>query len=361
MWRTSLLGALVLGPFLLLTAPSPACLRGPLATLLVKRRLAGQLVEYTRRVGADHRIWSPALQEWRDLNVYLPPGYDPCRRYPVLLWLHGITQDEQAFVREALDDFDDAIAAGRLPPLIIAIPDGSIRGRPSLLGANPLFLNSSAGNFEDYVMQDVWGFLLRNYPIRPEREAHVIAGLSSGGGAAFRLAIKHRDTFGVVFGLMPPLNVRWMDCHGNYRGKFDPNCWGWRTDVSRGREVVARFGPVTVRVRRLVYPLFGRGPEAVEQLSRENPIEMLGLYGVQEGELAMFVGYAGRDEFNIDAQVESFLYRARERGLSVAVQYDPRGRHNWRTGQKLLYGALDWLAPPLAAGTCLTAADTAQR
>src|SRR5262249_23541207 len=149
-----------------------------------------------------------------DLNVYLPPGYDPCRRYPVLLWLHGIAQDEQSFVREALEDFDAAIAAGRLPPMIIAIPDGSIRGRPTLVGANPLFLNSWAGNFEDYVVQDVWGFLLRTYPIRPEREAHVIAGLSGGGGAAFRLAIKHRETFGVVFGLMPPLNVRWVDCRG---------------------------------------------------------------------------------------------------------------------------------------------------
>jgi hypothetical protein len=140
-----------------------------------------------------------------------------------------------------------------------------------------------------------------------------------------------------------------MDCHGNYFGKFDPNCWGWRTDVSRGREVVGRFyGVVVVRLRKLVYPLFGRGPEAVEQISRENPIEMLDLYQLQERELQMFVGYAGRDQFNLDAQAESFLYRARERGLTVAAQHEPRGRHDWHTGRKLLRGALDWLAPRVA-------------
>jgi S-formylglutathione hydrolase FrmB len=350
MWRTTGLGALVLFALLLVADPAPACLPGPVAARLVKRRLAGQLVEYTRRLGVDRRIWSPSLQQWRDLDVYLPPGYDPCRRYPLLLWLHGISQDEESFVHQALDDFDEAIACGRLPPMIIAIPDGSARGRPKFFGTNPLFLNSKLGNFEDYVIQDVWGFMLRNYPIRPEREAHVIAGISGGGGAAYRLAIKYRETFGVVFGLMPPLNTRWLDCRGRYFGKFDPNCWGWRTDVNRGREVVGRFlaGAVRIRLRRLVYPLYGRGPETIEELSRENPIEMIDLYGLHPGELAMFVGYGGRDQFNMDAQVESFLYRARERGLCVAVKFLPHGRHNWRTGQRLLSAALCWLAPQLA-------------
>src|SRR5207237_184416 len=83
------------------TARRPAARPGPRPPVLAKRRLAGQVVEYPRLWGADRRIWSAALQQWRDLDVYLPPGYDPCRRYPVLLWLHGITQDEQSFVREA--------------------------------------------------------------------------------------------------------------------------------------------------------------------------------------------------------------------------------------------------------------------
>jgi pimeloyl-ACP methyl ester carboxylesterase len=310
--------------------------------------LAGQLVDHTHNHGADNRIWSAALQERRDLYIYLPPGFDPCRRYPLLLWLHGINQDEKAFVEFILPFFDEAMACGKLAPTIIAIPDGSTNGRSSVFGSDPLFLNSRLGAFEDHLMKDVWAFVLHNYPVRPEREAHVLAGFSAGGGAAFRLAIKYRDRVGVVFGIHPPLNLRWVDCHGHYFANFDPDCWGWRTDI-RGREPIGRFyGVIKIRLRAIVDPLFGRGPEAVEDISRENPIELIDTFGLREGELAMYVAYAGRDQFNLDAQVESFLYRARERGLTVQVGYEPRGRHDRRTAKKLIPGILDWLAPLLA-------------
>jgi len=59
----------------------------------------------------------------------------------------------------------------------------------------------------------------------------------------------------------------------------------------------------------------------------------------------MYVAYGGRDEFNIDAQVESFLFRACQRGLTVGVGYDPKGRHNERTGLRLFPGAIEWAAP----------------
>jgi hypothetical protein len=75
---------------------------------------------------------------------------------------------------------------------------------------------------------------------------------------------------------------------------------------------------------------------------------MLDAYGVQNGELAMYIAYGGKDEFNIDAQVESFLWVARERGIQVSVAYDPRGRHDVSTGRKFFPGFRDWLAQRLA-------------
>src|SRR5262245_27280228 len=66
----------------------------------INRGLAGRLVDHTRNHGADRRIWSAALNEPRDLYVYLPPGFDPHACYPVLIWLHGVGQDERAFIRE---------------------------------------------------------------------------------------------------------------------------------------------------------------------------------------------------------------------------------------------------------------------
>jgi hypothetical protein len=62
----------------------------------------------------------------------------------------------------------------------------------------------------------------------------------------------------------------------------------------------------------------------------------------------MYIAYGGRDQFNIDAQVESFLYCAHAKGLTVEVGYEPRGRHDRRTAVKLLPGVLDWLNRVLA-------------
>jgi S-formylglutathione hydrolase FrmB len=319
----------------------------------LNRQLAGRVLDFTHNHGADNRIWSPALHEWRDLYVYLPPGFDPHCRYPVILYLHGLALDEASFVRHVAPVFDAAIARGVLPPCVIACPDGSIKGRPSLLDAGSFYINSKAGNFEDYIIDDVWPFIVGHFPVRPEREAHVIAGLSMGGFGAFNLGFKHPELFGVIVGIYPPLNLRWLDCHCRYMGNFDPNCWGWRTDFSRGHEPVGRFlgGAVTIRVRRLVYPLFGRTMDNVIKISRENPIEMLDTYAVRPGEFEMYVGYDGKDEFNIDAQVESFLYRACQLGLRIGVGYDPEGHHDMPTALRLAPGVFRWLAPRLAPYT----------
>jgi len=311
----------------------------------INRRLQGTLVDYTHNHGADRRIWSEALQQKRDMYVYLPPGFDPGQRYPLVIWLHGFGQDEHSFADYVAPRIDEAILRGQLPPHIMAAPDGSFDGHPCMLTAGSFFMNSPAGRFEDYVIDDVWNFLVQNYPIRPEREAHVLAGVSMGGGSAFNLGIKYRDRFGVVVGLLPPLNTRWLDCHCRYMTKFDPCCWGWRTDFSKRNEVVGRFyGVVTIRSKRITDPLYGRRVvPTLEQVSRENPIEMLTAYNVQNGDLAMFIGYGGRDQFDIDAQVESFLYVARQRGIHIRVVYVPNGKHDMRTAFSIVPELFQWL------------------
>lgn len=352
MKRFALVLLLLLGP---LAAPrATATLQPPPDLKAVNRRLHGQIVDYTDNHGCDRRIWSPALCQKRDLYVYLPPGFDPSRAYPIVLWLHGFAQDEQSFVRDVIEPLDKAIACGKLPPFIMAAPDGSLSGEGCISNPGSFFLNSRAGRYEDFVMQDVWGFLLKTYPIRPEREAHILAGVSMGGGAAYNLGIKYRHCFKAVLGIFPPLNVRWLDCHGNYMANFDPCCWGWREEIRhKGIEIVGRFYGVVIITGRMVWgPLFGNGQDAIASLSRENPIEMLERYGVQEGELAMFVGYGSRDQFNIDAQVESFLYRCKQMGLTVTVDRIQNGHHDRETARKIVPCAIEWLAVQLAPYAC---------
>ena len=90
--------------------------------------------------GADRRIWSEALHQCRDMYVYLPPGFDPAKSYPVMLWFHGFLQDEQEFLNDVAVPIDRAVAGGDLPPLIVAAPDGTLKGRAALLGGNSFFI-----------------------------------------------------------------------------------------------------------------------------------------------------------------------------------------------------------------------------
>jgi hypothetical protein len=313
----------------------------------VNARLAGRIEDYTANNGEDRRLYSAALGERRNVYVYLPPGFDPHQAYPAMIWMHGFHQDERSFPDEVAEPIDRAICKGELPPMIVIAPDGSLaRGR--LYHPGSFFINSEAGRFEDYITQDVWGFLVRHYPIRPEREAHVLAGASMGGFGAFNLGIKYRAYFKIVLAIFPPLNLRWVDCHDVYRSHFDPACWGWRTELRR-REVIARFyGVLKIRLFWLTEPLFGNSPDPIRAISRENPIEMLDAYGLKPGELSMFIGYGGMDEFNTTAQNDSFLYRAKERGLPVKVEFLPEGRHNYETAMQIFPAVVAWLAPQLA-------------
>ena len=311
----------------------------------VNRCIQGRVLDFTHNHGHDRRIWSAALCAKRDLYVYLPPGYDPAKKYPLSIFLHGAGQDEQLFLRHVVKEFDRAIVSGQLPPFILAAPDGTVKGRPSYFKSATFWANTDAGRYEDYLMEDVWNFLMTNFSIRPEREAHGLNGVSMGGAASFTLAIKHKDKVKTAMGIMPALNLRWVDCHGHYEAPFDPDCWGWREKV-HPFEVIGRPKAIfKIRFHNLFGPLVGHGPDAMLKLSRFNPIEVMEQYDLKPGELNLYAAWGGLDEFNIGAQVESFIYRAKERGIEVGTQFDPRGRHDEATGRRLFPGAVEWVRP----------------
>jgi hypothetical protein len=317
----------------------------------VNRTLAGQVLDFTNNHGCDRRLGSSALGEKRDLYLYLPPGYDGRTPFPAMVWMHGIGQDEKDFL-DLARVFDGAIRVGRMPPLIIAAPDGSIRGRASLIQNGSFYVNSEAGRFEDYIIRDVWGFVRRHFAVRPEREAHVLAGASMGGFGAYNLGFKYRREFGQLIGIMPPLNLRYVDCRGRYFADYDPNCVAYRSEL-RPREVVGRFyGVVKVHSRQLLRPLLGRrNPAALDFIAAENPIEMLGAYDVRPGEFGMFIGYGTEDEFNIDAQVEHFLDVAYRRGIRPTVVPICGGRHDRKTGLAMFPAIARWAAEQLGPYT----------
>lgn len=312
----------------------------------INRDLGGQLLDFTYNHKVDRRIYSKALDAKRDLYVYLPPKYDPRCAYPLMFYLHGFAQDERNFL-DLVTYADAAIVAGRLPPMIIAAPDGSIEGRPTILQAGSFYLNSKAGNFEDYLVRDVWNFVVEHFAVRPEREAHILLGSSMGGFGAYNLGIKYRERFAVVAGIHPPLNLRYCDCNGKYFSNFDPNCTSYREEYRPLAPIARFYGVIPIRQRQLVNPLFERSQDIMGDMARQNPVEMLDAHDVKPGQLSMFAAYGGRDQFNIDAQIESFVAVAERRGLTIKTVKDPRGDHSTSTGLKLFPSFCDWVKPLL--------------
>ena len=154
------------------------------------------------------------------LSIYLPPGYHaaPEKRYPVLYILHGFTGTNRTWLMAPgvipddpptdngygragflkADRLDQLIAMGVIPELIIVAPNGANAYKHSF------WVNSAVtGNWEDYVTNDVVGYVDANFRTLPTAASRGVAGHSGGGNGALFLAMRHSDIFGSVYANAP--------------------------------------------------------------------------------------------------------------------------------------------------------------
>jgi enterochelin esterase-like enzyme len=159
-----------------------------------------QMVSALPRQGSGHlsleRFYSEALHRRADYMVYVPPGYQPTRRYPVYYLLHGMPGQPQVFITLANMDIRlDALLAERLVhPMILVYPDGRIRGA---VASDSEWANTPAGNFESYVI-DVMHNVDSRFSTVAQRHGRVIAGFSAGAYGAVNIALHHLNDFGGV-------------------------------------------------------------------------------------------------------------------------------------------------------------------
>jgi len=149
----------------------------------------------------------------RKASVYLPSGYSPQRRYPVLYLLHGLAgthQEWPGYVR-AGPILDNVIAAGKALPMIVVMPNGRAlpddRPWPEERKFSPEHVAGFA-NFERDLLESLIPAIDRAYPTISQRGARAIAGLSMGGGQALNFGLGHLDTFAWVGGFSAAPNTR---------------------------------------------------------------------------------------------------------------------------------------------------------
>ena len=294
----------------------------------LNQELSGTVLDLTQNHGRDHRVWSRSLVEMRDMYVYLPPEFSREKRYPLVVWLHGYGGDERQFLRQAVHTLDSAIIQGEMPSVIAVAPDGSLQGNFRIWDHGSWFSNSKHGKFEDYIVKDVMEFILTYFPIDDNPWQHVAIGWSMGGFGAYKIGMRFPQSFRILVGIYPNLNMRWCDSKGRYATDFTPDVAGEMTELPRWQligVVPDIYFPVTFGWA--VGRVWGRGGEAMERIRHENPIELISDPKVDVKKFDFLVAYGKHDAYNVDAQVESFLFQAKQLKIDVWVRYHPEGRH----------------------------------
>ncbi len=134
------------------------------------------------------------------LLVYLPPSYyNSEKRYPVVYFLHGFG--------------GSPYSAGSFGPVADSLIEKNIINEFIIVGVNgnnrlggSFYVNSPViGNWEDFVVKDVVGYIDNNYRTIAKSTSRGIAGFSMGGFASMNLAFRHPSLFGVLYSLAPGL------------------------------------------------------------------------------------------------------------------------------------------------------------
>lgn len=135
---------------------------------------------------------SEALGREMAYGIYLPPGYDDGVKYPVLYLYDGYGGNETNWfdVLNIDDRATELIDSGEIEPLLIVTADVE----------DSYGINSSLGDFEDYVAYDVISEIDQRYSTIPDRTGRYIGGLSMGGFIALHTAFTHPDVFSRVGG-----------------------------------------------------------------------------------------------------------------------------------------------------------------
>ncbi|MGM0509251.1 MAG: alpha/beta hydrolase, partial [Fusobacteriota bacterium] len=138
----------------------------------------------------------------KKIGIYLPPSYNEKveKEYPVIYFLEGYSGTVNC-LEEEFDFFgiaDRLIENKKLNEVIVV----SLDGYGYLPGS--FYVNSPVmGNWEDYVINDIIGYIDGNYRTIDSKEGRAISGISMGGFGALNLAMKNSDMFNLVYSFSP--------------------------------------------------------------------------------------------------------------------------------------------------------------
>lgn len=128
---------------------------------------------------------SSTMNTTRRMHVWTPAGYNASTdKLPVFYLIHGGGDNDASWpgVGKAGDILDNLLAEGKMVPMIVVMPDGSI----------------ATDKFVDELANDIIPYIEKNYRTKTDSANRALAGLSMGGLETLESFMAHPDLFGYI-------------------------------------------------------------------------------------------------------------------------------------------------------------------
>ncbi len=346
----------------------PRCILSIFVLALVANIVLGQQSSIQTATGkiVEVKIPAPSLKgnrlgdpEVQDVAIYLPPGYQASgsKRYPVVYLLHGYGGSPRAwfgvgqFSFNIIPVLDELMGSAKVREMIIVAPNGT-----DAFGGS-FYVNSAAsGNWEDFIVRDVVGYVDSNYRTLARATSRGVAGHSMGGYGAISAGMRNPGVFSAVYALSP--------CCLGLEGEFIDAAPVWRRLgtittkeqmpkpiksledflVTAFTGMGAAFSPDTGRAPFFSAPLYSEKDGKLDQneavaarwkskmplyLVAEHKSSLLKLRGI-------FLDYGQKEEFaHIRTATARFSLVLSENGIPHSFEIYPDGDHGSHVRERL--------------------------
>jgi enterochelin esterase family protein len=253
---------------------------------------------------------SPALGHEIPYVLYEPaPAPAPGQRWPVLYLLHGLGDDERAWVTlgRAAETLDRLIAAGKLKPLLVAIP--MARDSWYVDNADP----GGRGLVAQALSRDLVDHIDRTYPTAACRAGRALGGLSMGGYGTLLYAMDNPRRYAAAFSFSGSL--------------FHPMPEGEMAEAGRSTHMFrAAFGE----------------PFDPRRFNRWNLFRRLPAYIADPQRPALYLAVGDNDFPRLKEGNIAFHRALADAGVETPFRIAPGG-HDWALWSAELAPALEWL------------------
>ena len=136
---------------------------------------------------------SKTIGETRTMRVWTPAGYEKGKeKLPVLYLIHGGGDTDTSWPNAGAAGtiLDNLLADGKIKPMIVCMPNGTITG-PNV--------HDEVAPFAQDMVTDIIPFIESNYRVLTDKDHRAIAGLSMGGMETMETAFQNIDKFSYVW------------------------------------------------------------------------------------------------------------------------------------------------------------------